>query len=432
MTALRRMTIGKFSGIAAAMALGLAVPALAQNSDAPIDVTAAPPPSAETIGPSQLRDFNLRGTVTRPADQPVATPAQPADTATARPRSGEAVPAEAAAQAPSAGRVATQRPTPALNGGNSSAAAGRTASEPPITPSLPLEVTTDPAPQPDVADPGLTATPADEGNSLLSWPWLAALIALVGGGAFLAWNRRDRSRRYGDPGRMAFAGLVPDGAEPQAASPLRPRADPVPSRGQPGLGPRPDPVPPSATPRPSPAPKPPSDGTIKSTSLKPQLNVEFHPDRVVVTEQEVLLMFEIVISNMGSAPARDVLVEGHLFTAHVGQDREIATFFQNPSTSNDRMTLIAPLGRVSLKSVARLPLEEVHQFEARGRKLFVPLIGFNILYRFGGSEGQASASFLVGRGNEEDEKLAPFRIDLGPRIFRGLSSRAHSIGMQTV
>ena len=92
--------------------------------------------------------------------------------------------------------------------------------------------------------------------------------------------------------------------------------------------------------------------------------------------------------------------------------------------------LIAPLGRVSLKSVARLPLDQVHQFEAGGRKLFVPLIGFNILYRFGGTEGQASASFLVGRGNEEDEKLAPFRIDQGPKIFRGLSSRPHSIGMQ--
>jgi hypothetical protein len=226
---------------------------------------------------------------------------------------------------------------------------------------------------------------------------------------------------------MAFAGLVPGAAEAELGSPLRPRADPVPPR-QAGLGPRPDPVPPAGTAGPS--PKPAGDGTIVATKLKPQLNVEFVPDRVVITEKEVMLMFEIVISNIGSAPARDVLVEGRLFTAHVGQDREIATFFQNPIASDDRMTLIAPLGRVSLKSVARLPLDEIHQFEAAGRKLFVPLMGFNILYRFGGTEGQASASFLIGRGNEEDEKLAPFRIDQGPKIFRGLSSRAHSIGMQ--
>jgi hypothetical protein len=172
------------------------------------------------------------------------------------------------------------------------------------------------------------------------------------------------------------------------------------------------------------------DGLIVSTRLKPQLNVEFQPDRVVVTEDAVMLQFDVVISNVGSAPARDVLVEGRLFTAHVGQDREIGEFFKNPTVEGDRMASIAPLGRISLKSVARLPLDQVHQFEAKGRRLFVPLVGFNILYRSGAGEGQASASFLVGRGNEEDEKLAPFRIDLGPRIFRGLSCRAHSIGLQ--
>jgi hypothetical protein len=430
MTALRRMTIGNLGGMAAAVALALAAPVAAQNSDAPIDVTAAPPPSAETIGPSQLRDFNLQGTVTRPADRPAATQAQTVDTATAQPRSGEAVPAEAAAPSAAPGRATAQRQVPVSLSGSSSMPVGITGNEPPITPSLPLEVTTNPAPQPDAIDPGLSATPSDSGGGSLSWPWIAALIALIGGGGFLAWSRRDRSRRHGDPGRMAFAGLAPDTAETGLAPPVRPRADPVPSGGRPNLGPRPDPVPPAGTALPSPAPKPSSDGTIVATKLKPQLNVEFVPDRVVVTEQEVMLMFEIVISNVGSAPARDVLVEGHLFTAHVGQDRDIATFFQNPTASDDRMTLIAPLGRVSLKSVARLPLDEVNQFEAGGRKLFVPLIGFNILYRFGGTEGQASASFLVGRGNEEDEKLAPFRIDQGPKIFRGLSSRAHSIGMQ--
>jgi hypothetical protein len=164
--------------------------------------------------------------------------------------------------------------------------------------------------------------------------------------------------------------------------------------------------------------------------LKPQLNVEFHADRVVVTEHEVMLMFEIVITNVGSAPARDVLVHAEMFTAHIGQDREIATFFQNPMTEGDRMAAIVPLGRISLKSMARLPLEQVHHFEAGGRKLFVPLVGLNIMYRFGSSDGQASASFLIGRGSQDDEKLAPFRIDQGPRTSRGLSVRPHIVGMQ--
>ena len=430
MTALRRMAVKNLSGLTAAMALAISVPALAQNNDDPIDVTAAPPPSAETIGPSQLRDFDLKGRVTRPADQNATTPAQPTNTAPATPRSGEAVPGEAAAT-PSAG----PRPAAASSRAQTSAETQASASNlpsnaPPVTPSLPLEVTTGAAPQPGLTSEDLAPSAPDADEALLSWPWLAALLALVAGGFFIAMDRRSRRQRYNDPGRLAFAGPATQ-VEPEARPfpPARPRPDPLPPRAQPV--PKPDPVPPRAGPQPAPPPKPTDAGLIVSTRLKPQLNVEFHPDRVVVTEQEVMLQFEIVIANVGSAPARDVLVEGRLFTAHIGQDQEIADFFQNPATDGDRMASIAPLGRISLKSVARLPLEQVHHFQASGRKMFVPMVGFNILYRFGPADGQASASFLVGRGNEQDEKLAPFRIDLGPRIFRGLASRAHSIGMQT-
>lgn len=427
MTALRRMTIGNLGGLTAALALALSAPVLAQNNDPPVDVTAAPPPSAETIGPAQLRDFNLRGTVTRQADQPATTPAQPTATATARPRRGEAVSSEAAARSDEPVRPTSSRQANSSVSAAESPAAVASGREPPVTPSAPLEVTTNPAPQPDYADPDM-APVKEAGKGLLSWPWLAALIALLGGGAFIAWSRRNRDRRYGDPGRMAFAGLTPDvDQEAQPLQPVRPRPDPVPGRTQPRGAARPDPVP---APGAVQTRKPAGDGTIVSTSLKPKLNVELHPDRVVITDQEVVLMFDLLIVNSGSAPARDLLVEAKLFTAHLGQDREIATFFENPTSSGDRMASIAPLGRLSLKSMVKMPLEEVHAFQAAGKTLFVPLVGLNLLYRYGSSAGQAGASFLVGRGSEADEKLAPFRTDVRPRIFRGLSSRPHSLGMQ--
>ncbi len=419
MTAVCRMMMKAFGRTAAALALVLTTPALAQNSDAPIDVTAAPPPSAETVGPAQLRDFNLQGTVTRPADrsaappQQVESPATPQQPTSGAPDSvetlGVATSRSTAPRAPaaSAPRPAASSPADLLASGNS------------VTPSLPLDVTTDPAPQPTYDDAaGSADIPA--GSGLLSWPWIAVLIALMGGGAFFAWSKYGRRRRSGDPGRMAFAGLVPDVAPGPAPMPAaRPRPDPVPPRAQPK---------PAAAPAPKPAPA--NDGGIVSTRLKPQLNVEFQPDRAIVTENEALVQFDVVIVNSGSAPARDVLVEARLFTAHAAQDAEIGAFFQNPMTEGDRMTAIAPLGRISLKSIARLPLDQLHSFEVEGRRLFVPMIGFNILFRSNAGEGQASASFLVGRGNDDDEKLAPFRIDLGPRIFRGLSARPHSMGLQ--
>jgi hypothetical protein len=228
---------------------------------------------------------------------------------------------------------------------------------------------------------------------------------------------------------MAFAGLVPD-VEPEAAPVPQPRAQP-----------RPDPVPPRAHPAPAsaPAPRPAhapapkkGDGLIVSTGLRPELTVQFQPDRAVVTENEVLVQFDVLLVNSGSAPAREVLVEGRMVCAHPGQDQEIAAFFQNPVGQGDRIASIPPLGRISLKSAVRLPIAQLHSFEAAGRRLFVPLVAFNILFRSNGGEEQASASFLVGRGSEQDEKLAPFRIDLGPRIFRGLSARPHSMGLKQV
>lgn len=422
MTALRRVTVKTWGPLGLVLALGLAAPAISQSNDAPVDVTAAPPPSAETIGPAQLRDFTLEGRVTRPATGPAATPAQPANTVSAQPRSGQAVSSEAA-ESPTPISRATADTAVERAGARSEVAID----EQPVTPSLPLEVRTGTAAQPGFAsDTGVGSSPIDGQDDTHAWPWVAALLALLGGGGFIAFSRR--RQRYADPGRLAFAGLVPEGIGTGRFPPPRPAPDPVPRPRQqsaPAPAPRPDPVPPH-----KPVRAPDDSGLIVSTRLKPQLNVEFFPDRVAVSEQDVMLQFEIVISNVGSAPARDVLVEGRLFTAHVGQDQEIAAFFQNPATEGDRMASIAPLGRISLKSVARLPIDEVHKFEAGGRKMFVPMIGFNILYRFGAANGQASASFLVGRGNEQDEKLAPFRIDLGPRLFRGLSSRAHSIGLQ--
>ena len=59
----------------------------------------------------------------------------------------------------------------------------------------------------------------------------------------------------------------------------------------------------------------------------------------------------------------------------------------------------------------------------------MPTVGFNAVYRWAGGEGQTSASFLIGR-ETKGEKMAPFRLDRGPRIFRGLGARLHTVGVR--
>jgi hypothetical protein len=62
--------------------------------------------------------------------------------------------------------------------------------------------------------------------------------------------------------------------------------------------------------------------------------------------------------------------------------------------------------------------------------VFVPLIAFNALYRWGSGEGQTSASYLLGR-DTKGEKMGPFRIDLGPRIFRSVAGRLLPTGIRS-
>lgn len=420
--------------IAMALALGLATPAFAQSTDQPIDVTAAPPPSADSVGPSQLRNFDLRGRGARPAEQPAQQPSsQPSATQTLAP------PAPIVDQQASTERTAPVQRTTAAPNSSTISTADQSASPTPAQPTLPQAngagVSAAPVSTYTPETPLLPNGPAN--GSGLPWAWIAAIVALLAGGGFLLWSKQQRGGRYGDPGRVAFAGghafdlsgdTAPAQAGPRPAP--QPRPDPSPLRPDPvARGPVPVPQP-APAPAPAPRPAPTDDGLIVSRALRPQLAVQMVPDRAIVTPTEVMIQFDVTVHNSGSAPARDVLIEAALVTANPRQDEEVARFFSTPRGQGDRIAAIAPLGRINLKTSVRLPIDQVHSFEAGGRQLFVPLVALNILYRTGsGTEYQDSASFLVGRGGDRDEKLAPFRIDLGPRIFRGLSARPHSNGL---
>jgi hypothetical protein len=166
-----------------------------------------------------------------------------------------------------------------------------------------------------------------------------------------------------------------------------------------------------------------------ATRLRPWLEIEFTPGRCVVEGDKATIQFDVAVFNSGSAPARDVLVEASMFNAGPTQDEEIGAFFAHPVAEGDRIPAIPPLKRIALKSAVSLTGDQLRQFEVAGKRIFVPLVGFNALYRWSGGEGQTSASYLVGRDND-GEKMAPLRLDLGPRVFRGLGAREHSVRLR--
>ena len=142
----------------------------------------------------------------------------------------------------------------------------------------------------------------------------------------------------------------------------------------------------------------------------------------VVDDERVLIEFELELFNSGSAPARAVLIEASMFNAGPAQDQAINAFFANPVGEGERITAIAPLSRISVRSQVVAPRANVQVFNVEGREMFVPLIAFNSLYRWSGGDAQSSSAFLVGR-DTGGAKLAPLRTDLGPRQFAGLGAR---------
>lgn len=201
---------------------------------------------------------------------------------------------------------------------------------------------------------------------------------------------------------------------------------PVPGRAPTGAQPRPAPAPTPAPLQPSAAPAPdaePAFAGLVTTRLRPQVEIRINPLRFVVENDRVSCEFELELVNTGNAPARGVLLEATLLNAGNTQDESLRTFFENPVGKGERIVAIPPLQNMALKTQVSVTRDQVQEFEIAGKKVCVPLLAINALYSWpSGKEAQTSMAWLLGRATEA-EKLAPFRLDLGPRLTRGVGMR---------
>ena len=399
------------SSAAVALAVFLAAPAHAQ--DQAVDAASEPvpslgaPASEDAVGPAQLRDFSINGTVTRRADAPA--PAQPAPAQAATTPTTPTLTASRNS-APAASATAESRQAGAQQRSAEASAASGGFAMPAPTPSSGQPPSFAPAtfPQPTSA----VSSPVEDtgSDSFPLWPWIAALLAAIGAGAWYFRRQRSGYAFAGAGGSASAFDLSPAPAPPRAAP--MPKPQPAPRAPAPGA---------ASAPKPATAPV-----GIVSTRLRPWLEIEFSPEAAIVDDEKGAIQFEVTLFNSGSAPAREVHVEGALFNASPDQDQVLGQFFAQPGgQGGDRIT-VPPLQRMSFRSVVSLPREQLRLFEVEGRTLFVPLVGFNAVYSFSNGQGQTSTSFIVGR-NSNGEKMAPFRIDQGAKTFRGLGAREHTL-----
>lgn len=395
------------SGLAAALLLA-GSPLPAQDNSA---VSEPPPPASNNIGPRELSNFSLNGTVTRPADSPPAS--QQAQQSASQPAVRAPVPATAQTAKVAAGRpsaaAASDKPgnrlalNPIASRPSLRDPAGQQAAA--ATPSLPKPAA--PLPLPDEAAPGFSPL-----------PWIAGLLLLIAGAVVYLGLQR-RGQRHATHAVSEFIAPTPE----PAAAPL-PKPRPA-SAGSPRAAP---PKPVGTVVSSLRAPSPPA-GVI-SASLRPWIELELEPSQAMVTDEHAAIAFDVTLFNSGSAPARDVAVEACLINAGQQQDVQLSQFYTTPGAVRDKIPAVAPMARVTLKSAVRLPRSAVQEYEVEGRKLFMPMVAVNSRYRWSSGEGQSAASFMVGRAASERAKLAPLRLDQGARGWKGLAARRYEKGIR--
>jgi len=146
------------------------------------------------------------------------------------------------------------------------------------------------------------------------------------------------------------------------------------------------------------------------------------------------VQFELIIRNRGNAPARNIRIESGIFNAGPDQEREIAAWYSEPvrERTPPSIAVMAPGEEVQIRSAVSIAKENLREIEVQGRKLFIPTVAFNLIYDWGANKsGQTSVSYVVGREAETpSQKMGPFRLDLGPRLYRSVGQRQTKVAVK--
>jgi hypothetical protein len=160
---------------------------------------------------------------------------------------------------------------------------------------------------------------------------------------------------------------------------------------------------------------------------RPRLELEFTPDRAVATDSAAEINYALTIRNVGDAVARNIFIEARMFNADARQDQEIGAFFADPSPERSAAAprLLAPGDQLVFRGTVSMPRESAREILVQDRRLFIPSVAFTVLYAWGlDRTGQTSMSYIVGReAKPPADKMAPFRLDLGPRLWRHVGQR---------
>lgn len=404
-------------------------------------------PAEENAPPPQAAP---RPNTTAPTTQPTVRPVPVAPApqpGTAPPNRNQDRAAPTASSRPSApvssAPRATAAPPPARNTDNT-------------TPTIDDPVTNGNQPQPGFSTappnqalpslsedaPDTTASPSapeasSEGN-FGYYAGAAALFLLLGGMGVFLWRRKaitssDAEEIANHPEPVPTAGPAPAQtprkpapkiySPPNPAEPKKP--SPVVSNGfvtsQIGVTPKPATQPKPTVIQPA-TPKSRNPDSAPTSNSADHLKIEFIANGASSTLLNAVLNYTITLTNTSGEDLHDINLSGAMMQA----DNETAkNGGSQPGHMLHEIEILSADETVTLTGDIRLPLNAIRPITFKSQALFIPLARFGVAYADQeDARHQQSASFIVGREYEPPRpKMAPFRLDLGPRNFHPVGQR---------
>lgn len=334
----------------------------------PVDA-GEPPPRVVRPAPTPTPAPAPVPVVTAPEAAP--TVAVPAPSASAPPRpAASAQPGQVPAATPSAVPAGQPTPAPSFN--------PLAQDRPPVA-----EASESPVAEPAAAAPAFTL-PA-------WWPLAAggaALAAILGALTFLLLRWRQR------------------------------RAEEAPEIERPVVVERPV-VAPQAAPPPPPPPPPPEEDDAHGP-----LSIAVEAREMTISFGAATLSYRITLTNTGSAPLGHVAISGDMISAHASLTLEdqIANTESVLAPAHE-IERIKPGESVQVTGEFRLPVQSIRAIRKGNAALFVPLARLRVQAGEGGNGALIRTALVGQRAANPGAGLQPFRLDLGPRIYREVTQK---------
>lgn len=191
--------------------------------------------------------------------------------------------------------------------------------------------------------------------------------------------------------------------------------------------PTPQPV---SVPGPAPTPLPPPPAPTAPPTAARGLVLTLEAVRLGATLVNTTLAYRLTATNAGPDALSDIAISGDMTAAHASRSMEEQLGIAGPELPPmGRIERLGPGESAVLEGEFRLPLAAVTPIRHGQAQLFVPVARFDAWASDSAHRAvSARAAFLVGQDNAKaSDRLQPFRLDLGPRVWDAIGQRALEI-----